>query len=166
MLLFAIIKMFFALNELPFCKTLIEKLIYLGLGIFIGGLFIVFSVMFISKSIQMNVIFVQIRKINFQIIILTIGYIYGLIFNYFGNQNYKYASPVGQMAPFIHVLMILAFLQAFTGHLFPSFPNLNQAVWGIVAMVLVKFLVDILFAFFQNSQCNNVKSNYKRFNKF
>lgn len=150
MIAFALIRMVFAMNELPFYKTIIEKLVYLVLGIFIGGFFIVFAVLFISKSIQVDGIFEQIKKINYQIYLLTSGYIVGLILNYFGNQKYKSAIPMLQMAPFIHVLTILAVLQAFTQHLLPSFPNLNQAVWGIVALVLVKFFVDLLFNFFQN----------------
>jgi hypothetical protein len=150
MLLFALIRMVFAMNELPFYKTLIEKLVYLGLGIFIGGFFIVFSVLFISKSIQVDGIFEQIKKINYQIYLLTSGYIVGLILNYFGNQKYKLALPMLEMVSFIHVLVILAFLQLFTVHLIPNYPNLDQAVWGIVALVLVKFFVDLLFNFFQN----------------
>ena len=106
--------------------------------------------MFISKAIETATFFAEIRKIQYQICVLTIGYIVGLLSNYFANQNFKSASPMSQMSPYIHVLVILAFLQAFTTHLLPSFPNLNQAVWGIVALVLVKFVVDLLFSFFQN----------------
>ena len=162
MLLFALIRMVFALNELPFYKTFIEKLIYLGFGIFIGVFFIVFSMLSISKSIQVDGVFNQIKKINYQIYILTSGYIIGLILNYFGSQKYKSAVPMLEMAPFIHVLTILAVLQAFTQHLLPSFPNLNQAVWGVVALVLVKFFVDLLFNFFQNPfVINSSKTNFK-----
>lgn len=150
MLLFALIKMFFALNELPFSKTLTERLVYLALGLGIGGLFVTFSVMFISKAMQFNSIFEQMKVELYQIVILTIGYLSNLIFHYYRNQKYKEAVPMHQMAPFIHVLVILAVLQGFTGHLLPSYSNLNQAVWGIVALILVKFFVDLMFAFFRN----------------
>ncbi len=150
MLSFALIRMLFALNEMPFYKTLIEKLVYLAVGIFIGGFFIVFAFMFISEAIQTKTFFAEIRKIKYQIYVLVFGYVFGLVSNYFANQKYKQAIPMVQMAPFIHVLVILAVLQAFTGHLLPRFPNLNQAVYGIVALVLVKFLVDLLFSFIQN----------------
>jgi hypothetical protein len=150
MLSFSLIRMLFAMNELPFHKTIVEKLFYLGLGIFIGGFFVVFAFLFISAAIQTATFFAEIRKIQYQIYVLTIGYIVGLFSNYFANQNFKSASPMSQMLPYIHVLVVLVFLQAFTGHLLPSFPNLNQAVWGIVALVLVKFVVDLLFSFFQN----------------
>jgi hypothetical protein len=166
MLSFAIIKMMFAQNELPFYKTLVEKLIYLVGGFFIGGFFILFSILFISNSIQTNSLFEQLRKINYQIYILTLGYVAGLCFNYFGNQKYKSASPMSQMVPFIHVLVILAFLQGFTRHFLPSFPNLNQAVWGIVALVVVKFFVDLLFSFFQNPYSNTTQSNFNNYSKF
>ena len=150
MLSFAIIKMMFAQNDLPFYTTLVEKLIYLVIGFFIGAFFILLSIMLISNSIQTNSLFEQLRKINYQIYTLTLGYFAGLFLDYFGNQKHKLASPRGEMTPFIHVLVILAFLQGFTHHLLPSFPNLNQAVWGIVALVVIKFLVDLLFSFFQN----------------
>ena len=150
MLLFAIIKMLFALDELPFYKTVKDKIIYLVFGIFIGIFFVVFSVMFISKSIQTDLIFKQIRTLDYQIATLTISYFLELFINYFGSQKFKSMSPMSQMVPFIQVLVILAFLQAFTGHLLPNFPNLNQAVYGIVALVLVKFFVDLLFTYFQN----------------
>lgn len=151
MLLFAIIKMLFAQNKLPFYKTLPEKAVYLLFGIFIGAFFMVFSVLFVSKSIQMDILFKEIRKIDSQIYMLTIGYFSGLIFQYIINHEFKSASPRSQMIPFIHVLVILGVLQGFTKHLLTSFPNLNQAVWGVVALLLVKFFVDLLFVFFQNS---------------
>ena len=151
MLSIAIIKLLFAMNKLPIYKTLREKSVYLLFGIFIGGFFMLFAVLFVSKSIQMNVILNEIRRIELQIYMLTIGYLWGLVFHYFINQEYKSASPRSQMVPYIHVLVILGVLQGFTKHLLPSFPNLNQAVWGVVALLLVKFFVDMLFGFFQNS---------------
>ena len=150
MLLLSLIRMVFAMNELPFNKTVVEKLVYLGLGIFIGSLFVTFSLIIIREAIQTATFFAEIRKIQYQIYVLTFGYIVGLFSNYFASEKFKSASPISQMTPYIHVLAILAFLQAFTVHLLPSFPNLNQAVWGIVALVLVKFLIDLLFSFFQN----------------
>lgn len=151
MLSFALLKMFFARNELPFSETIVERLFFLVIGIFIGGFFTVLSVMIVSKSIDMDVIFGEIRKINYQIVALTLGYFYNLFFGYFVTQKFREAIPVNEMGPFIHVLVILAVLQGFTIHLFPSYPVLNQAVWGIVALVLVKFLVDLLFSLFKNS---------------
>ena len=42
------------------------------LGTFIGGFFMIFSVLFVSKSIQIEVIFQEIRKIDSEIYMLTI----------------------------------------------------------------------------------------------
>ena len=53
---------------------------------------------------------------------------------------------MGEMfPPFIHLLVLLAFLQALTMHLIPNFPHLDQARWVAVALVALKFLVDMLF---------------------
>ena len=150
MLTFALIKMFLAMNDLPFYKTLMEKLFYIPAAMLIGILFLVFSFMFMKESIKIDTFIPEIRKVQAEIYMLTFGYIVGLFLNFLGNEKYKSAVPMMQLGPFIHVLVVLGILQGFTGHLLPSFPNLNQAVWGIVALVLVKFLVDLLFSFFQN----------------
>lgn len=151
MLLLALIKVFFAQSELPFSKTLTERLVYLMFGCGIGALFVTFSVTFLSKSIQFQDIFEELKKVNYQIFILTLGYFHNLFFDYFRNQKYKEAIPMNQMAPFLHVWIILAILQAFTGHLLPRYPNFDQAVWGIVVLVILKFLVDMFFGYSQNS---------------
>ena len=150
MLVFAIIRMLFALNEMPFYETAMQKVILLIGGIFIGILFVVFSVMFMSESIRTDIIFSEIRKIKYQIYLLIFGYFSTLIFHYFGNQKFRTAAPMAQMLPFFQVLTILAILQGFTGHLFIEFKGLNHAVAGVVALVIVKFLVDLLFSFIQN----------------
>jgi hypothetical protein len=151
MLLLALIKVFFAQNELPFSKTLTKRLVYLMFGCGIGALFITFSMTFLSKSIKFQDVFEELKIVDYQIFMLTLGYFSNLFFNYFGNLKYKEAIPMHQMTPFLHVWIILAILQGFTGHLLPSYPNLDQAVWGIVALVILKFLVDMLFGYFQNS---------------
>ncbi len=150
MLFFAIIRMLFALNEMPFYETILQKAILLVGGIFIGTLFVVFSVMFMAESIDTKIIFPEIRNIQYQIYILIFGYFSKLIFHYFGNQQFKTAAPMAQMLPYFQVLLILAILQAFTGHLFPKFEGLNHAVAGVVALVIIKFLVDLLFGVIQN----------------
>lgn len=61
MLLFALIKVFFAQNELSFSKTITERLVYLMLGCGIGALFITFSIKFLSKSIQFLDVFVEFK---------------------------------------------------------------------------------------------------------
>ena len=150
MLLFAMIRMLFALNEMPFYKTLMQKTILLIGGVFIGTFLVVFSVMFMSESINTKIIFTEIRNSQYQIYVLIFGYISTLIFHYFGNQKFRTAAPMAQMIPFFQVLTILAVLQGFTGHLFPKFKVLDHAVAGVVALVIIKFLVDLLFNVIQN----------------
>lgn len=150
MLFFAIIRMLFALNEKPFYETLMQKAILLIGGIFIGIMFVVFSVMFMAESIDTKVIYSEIRNSQYQIYLLLLGYISKLIFHYFGNQQFRTAAPMAQMLPYFQVLLFLAILQGFTGHLFPKFESLNHAVAGVVALVVIKFLVDLLFSIIQN----------------
>lgn len=150
MLIFAIVRMLFALNEMLFYETLLQKAILLVGGIFIGTMFVVFSVMFMAESIETKVIFPEIINIQYQIYMLFFGYASKLIFHYFGNQEFRSASPMAQMLPYFQVLLILAILQAFTGHLFPKFVGLNHAAAGVVALVVIKFLVDLLFSVIQN----------------
>ena len=150
MLFFAIIRMLFALNEMPFYKTLMQKAILLIGGIFIGTFLVVFSVMFMSESINTKIIFTEIRNSQYQIYVLIFGYISTLIFHYFGNQKFRTAAPMAQMIPFFQVLTILAVLQGFTKHLFLEIEGLDHAVAGVVALVVIKFLVDLLFNVIQN----------------
>ncbi len=152
MLFFAVIRMLFALNNLPFYETLLQKVILLIVGIFIGTFFVVFSMMFMSESINTKVIFPEIRNIQYQIYLMIFGYISNLIFQYFANQKFQTAAPMVQMLPYFQVLTILAILQAFTGHLFPKFEGLDHAVAGVVALVVIKFLVDLLFSIIQNPE--------------
>ena len=150
MLFFAIIRMLFALNEMPFYKTLMQKTILLIGGVFIGTFLVVFSVMFMSESINTKIIFTEIRNSQYQIYVLIFGYISTLIFHYFGNQKFRTAAPMAQMIPFFQVLTILAVLQGFTKHLFLEIEGLDHAVAGVVALVVIKFLVDLLFNVIQN----------------
>jgi hypothetical protein len=150
MLAFALVRMFFARNNQPFYETLLQKLFFLVVGIFIGSILIVFSFLIIKESLKIETFFTEIRKIQNQIYSLAFGYFISLFLNYFGNQKYKSAVPVLQLGAFFHVLIILGILKIFTGFVLPNFPNIDQAVWGIVALILVKFMVDLLFGFFQN----------------
>lgn len=147
---FALIRMLYANEGLPSSKIYIEKFIWLVLGLFLGVFFIALSISVLSKSFTATSALDELVSVLEQISILFVGYVEATFFNYFKNNHYKTAAPKNQMVSFIHVLTILAFLQLFTVHLIPSYPNLDQAVWGIVALVLVKFFVDLLFNFFQN----------------
>lgn len=147
---FALIRMLYANEGLPTAKIYIEKFIWLILGLSLGCFFIVLSLSILSKSFTANSVLDELVGFLAQILILFIGHVEAIFSNYFRNNRYKTAVPQTQMISFLHVLVILAFLQLFTAHLIPNYPDLDQAVWGIVALVLVKFLVDLLFSFIQN----------------
>ena len=145
---FSLIRMLYANEGLPSSKVYVEKFIWLVLGLAWGSFFIVLSFSILSKSLKSESFIDELVGVLEQISILFVGHVEAIFSNYFRNNRYKMAEPRNQMASFIHVLVILAFLQLFTSHLIPSYPILDQAVWGIVALVLVKFCVDLLFNFF------------------
>jgi Family of unknown function (DUF6498) len=149
---FALIRMLYANGELPSATIYIEKLIWLILGSSLGVFFIALSISILSQSFTAASVLDELVGVLEQISILFVGQVEAIFSHYFRNNRYKTAVPRNQMISFIHVLVILAFLQLFTKHLIPSYPNLDQAVWGIVALVLVKFFVDLLFNFFQYSR--------------
>ncbi len=147
---FALIRMLYANEGLQTAKVYVEKFIWLLLGIFLVYFFIKLSVSILSKSFTAKSVLDELVGVLEQISILFVGHVEAIFSNYFRNNRYKTAEPKNQMVSFIHVLTILAFLQLFTSHVIPLYPILDQAVWGIVALVLVKFCVDLLFNFFQN----------------
>ena len=143
----ALIRMLFALEGRPVLETLFSKIGLLIGGIFMGGAFIMFSVVFTFKAFEGGGNYTGLGNIGIQTKMMTAGYAIGLIIHYFANGQYKTASPSGElMIPFVHLLVLLAFLQALTMHLIPKFPQLNQAMWVALALVVLKFIVDSLFA--------------------
>ena len=157
---FALIRMLYANEGLPTAKVYVEKFIWLILGSSLGVFFITISISILSKSFTATSVLDELVGVLEQISILFVGHVEANFSNYFRNNRYKTAEPRNQMISFIHVLVILAFLQLFTVHLIPSYPNLDQAVWGIIALVLVKFFVDLLFTFFQNPTFNSKNSMF------
>jgi Family of unknown function (DUF6498) len=143
----ALVRMIFALDNQPFLNTLFSKIGMLIGGVVMGGVFIMFSVVFTFRAFENGADSMGLGKMAMQIRILQFSYLMGLIVHYFANGRYKTASPMGEMmSPFVHLLVLLAFLQALTMHLIPKYPQLNQALWVAVALVVLKFLVDMLFS--------------------
>lgn len=143
--------MFFALIRMLYANEglYLQKLIWLILGLLAGAFFIVLSISILSKSIEgMSVLDEMVRVLE-QISILFVGYVEATFSNYFRNNYYKTAMPRNQMSSFIHVLTILAILQLFTIHLLPNYPMLNQAKYGVISLIIVKFCVDYFFNLFQ-----------------
>lgn len=143
----ALLRMLFALESRPFLEQVGLKIGLLIGGAVMGGAFIMFAVVFTFNAFRDGGDYSSLGNVVIQTRIMTAGYIIGLAIHYFGNGSYKTASPMGELArPFMHMLVLLAFLQALTMHLIPKYPQLNQAMWVAIALVVLKFIVDMLFA--------------------
>jgi hypothetical protein len=143
----ALVRMLFAMDDKPFLETLFTKIWMLGGGIVMGGAFVMFSMVFTFKVFDSGVDTVGFAKIGTQIKMLQLSHVVGLIVHYFMNGRYKKANPAGElMLTLVHLLVLLAFLMVLTMHLIPTFPQLNQALWVGVSLVVLKFLIDMLFS--------------------
>lgn len=142
----ALIRMFFSLNGQPFFEKFLFRMGLLVGGIFFGIMFVMLSVAFTFKAFE-SFSGSEFRGISHQIRLLQLSYLAGIVIHFFGNGRYKTAEPFGELAGvFIHLLILLSFLQAITMHLIPRYPQLNQALWVAIAVVVLKFLVDLFFA--------------------
>jgi hypothetical protein len=142
----ALVRMFFSLNGQPFFEKFLYRLGLLAAGIVFGIMFIMLSVAFTFKAFE-NFSGSEFRGIGPQIRLLQFSYLAGIVIHFFANGRYKTADPFGELSGvFIHLLILLTFLMAITMHLIPRYPQLNQALWVAIAVVVIKFLVDLLFA--------------------
>jgi hypothetical protein len=142
----ALVRMFFSLNGQPFFEKLLFRLGLLAAGIVFGIMFVMLSVTFTFKAFE-NFSGGELQGIGHQIRLLQLSYLAGIIIHFFANGRYKTADPFEELSGvFIHLLILLAFLMAITMHLIPRYPQLNQALWVAIAVVVLKFLVDLLFA--------------------
>ena len=150
----ALIRTLFAMEEQPFFDTLQGKIWLLILGVIMGSLFIIFSVTFTSKPFESGSSISGLESISFQKNMMTVGYAVSLVFHYFANGYFRKAKPMNEMIPFIHLWILLAFLQALTTHLLPAYPQLNQVMWSGMALVTLKFITDNFFARIRQSLYN------------
>ena len=142
----ALIRMFFSLNGKPFFEKFLSRLGLLAAGIVFGIMFVMLSVTFTFKAVE-NFSGNEFVDIRLQIRLLQFSYLAGIVIHFFANGRYRTADPFGELSGvFIHLLVLLAFLMAITMHLIPRYPQLNQALWVAIAVVVIKFLVDLLFA--------------------
>jgi hypothetical protein len=148
----ALIRMLFALDSKAFFDNLMHKIILLIGGGVMSCAMIMLAVTFSFKAFEGGLQSEGFDSIPAQTRILTISYVLGLIFHFFANGRYKTASPIGElMRTLVHLLVLLALLMVLTMHLIPSYPQLNQAKWVGVAVVVVKFVVDWLFTQFDKT---------------
>lgn len=149
MLVFALIKMVFAKGQLPYEITIFGKIKYLILGIIFGIFLLALSISFTIKFINIKDVLNEGFHIKTQFYFLVFGYSLNLIMNYFANKSYLTANPILELRPYLQVFFILVLL-VLTIHLFIAFPTLNEAVYGVVALVLVKFFIDLMFERMRN----------------
>lgn len=145
----ALVRMLFAMDGRPFFDNFSKKIILLLGGGVMSCAMIMLAVTFSFKAFEGGLQSEGFDKIPFQTRILTAGYLLGLIFHFFVNGQYKTANPTGElMRTLVHLLVLLALLMVLAMHLIPAYPQLNQAKWVGVSVVVVKFAVDWLFTRF------------------
>jgi hypothetical protein len=142
----ALLRVLFALDGRPVMDLLFQKIGLLVGGAIMGGAFVMFSVVFTFGAMDIEHTNGW-GDMSHQIRTVQVGYLLGLVLHYFVNGRYQTANPTGELlTTLIHLLFLMAPLMAITMHLLPKFPQLNQAKWVCVAVVVLKFLVDMLFA--------------------
>ncbi|MCU0345312.1 MAG: DUF6498-containing protein [Saprospiraceae bacterium] len=142
----ALVRMFFSLDGRGFLDGLFQRVFLLVAGGVLGGAMVMFAVTFSINGIDTEGDWTGFGNIAWQTRLMTAGAVLGLVFHFFANGRFRTATPFGElMATFAHLLVLLALLMVFTMHLIPTFPQLQQAKWVAVAVVVVKFGVDMAF---------------------
>jgi Family of unknown function (DUF6498) len=143
----AFVRMFFAMDNQSFFNTILPKIGMFVFGGVMGIAFIMLTVTFTFGVFENGFNANGFEQIPSRINMLIIGHIVALIVHYFANGRFKTANPMGElMSSFIHLLVLLALLMVLAMHLIPKFPQLNQALWVGVSVVVIKFIVDMLFS--------------------
>lgn len=142
----ALIRALFALNGKAFFDQFFQKIFFLAGGAILFGAMIMLAVTFSFKVFDGGMDTRGFETIPTQFKILVTGYIIGLVFHYFVNGRYKTATYTDEMMQaMVHLLVLLVILMVLTMHLIPSYPELNQAKWVGLSVIVVKFLVDLAF---------------------
>ena len=141
------VRMVFAMDNQPFLNTILSKIGMMFFGGIMGIVFIMLTVTFTFKVFEGGFNSSGFGQLPSRINMLIAAHIIGLFIHYFGNGRFRIANPMGElMTPFIHLLVLLALIMALTMHLIPKFPQLNQALWVGISIVVIKFMVDMLFS--------------------
>lgn len=143
----ALVRVLFALDGKPVASTLALKLGLLAFGTVMGGAMIMLAVTFsIQGMSEAPATDGSLADISGQSRLLLGSYALGLFIHFFRNGRFRAASPVGElMQPLAHMLVLLAMIMPITMHLLPSYPDLDQARYVALTVVVVKFLGDMLF---------------------
>jgi hypothetical protein len=147
----AMIRMLFAMDSGGIFHNLGLKILLLLSGTVMGGAMIAFAIVFSFRVFEDTSSATGMAQISTQVNLLTMGYALGLAFHYFLNGKFKTAHPASELiATLAHLLILLAFLQVLTMHLIPKYPQLDQAFWVGIAVVVMKFTADYLFVHYRN----------------
>jgi hypothetical protein len=147
MLCAAFVRMLFAMDSKPFLNTILPKIGMLVFGLVMGIAFVMLTVTFTFKVFSNGFDTAGMDSLSSKVDILIAGQILGLLIHFFANGRYKTANPMGElMSVFIHLLVLLALIMVLAMHLIPNYPQLNQALWVGVSVVVIKFIVDMLFS--------------------
>ncbi len=151
MVVAALIRMIFAMDGGGILHLLPLKILLFMGGTVLGGGMITFAIVFSFKVFEASTGVVGMDNIRVQVQIMSAGYALGLLIHYFLNGKFTRANPASELiATLAHLLILLAFLQALTMHFIPKYPQLDQAKWVAVAVVVVKFTADFLFIQYRN----------------
>ncbi|MCC6411053.1 MAG: hypothetical protein IT270_05315 [Saprospiraceae bacterium] len=141
----ALVRVVFAMEGRPVWETVVKKLGVLIFGVVMGGAMIMLAITFSINGFNSSD--GSLGDIVTQSRLLIGSYLLGLVFHYFSNGRFRTADVFGElMLPLVQLLILLALLMPITMHLLPKYPQLNQARYVAVAVVLVKFVVDSIFS--------------------
>lgn len=147
MIAFALLRALFALDNRSFFDNLFQRIFMLVMAGFLGIGFVMLTVAFTINGINTDRDLDNGFNVVPQLTVLVLSYSAGFVLHYLMNGTYKKANFFGEMMrTYVHVLVLLALLQVFTMHLIPRIPGVDAAIWGTVALVAIKFLVDVLSA--------------------
>jgi Family of unknown function (DUF6498) len=139
-----LVRVIFAFGGRPYFELIGNRLFTLFGAGFLGIAFIMLTVTFTFKAFDGGFSEKGFSGIRFQVYILAGNALMALIFHYFLNGKYRESRPMEEAAStFVYLLVMLCLLMAVTMHLIPAYPQLNQSLWTGLAVVLIKFIVDI-----------------------
>lgn len=142
----ALVRVLTALGGRPYWAALPERLFALVAGGILGVAMIMLGVTFTIGAFRGETDARGFGSVRWQVWILAFNALAALITHYFVNNRFRSASPVGEMMrTLIYLLVLLVLIMVSTQHFLPRFPDADQAFWIGLAVIAIKFVVDMLF---------------------
>lgn len=142
----ALVRTFFAFDNKPFFQTLLFRMFLLIAGGALGGAVIALAIAFSIKGMDLGRSSEGLAGIPLQVGILATGAVLHLIFNYFYNGKFRAAHPMAElMHTFAYMVVLLSLLMVLTMYFIPNYTQFSEAKWVAGAVVLVKFIVDLIW---------------------